>query len=89
MNQAIADPDELRRFASHLRDYAEDMKQRHAALASHMHELEQTWRDEQQRKFASEFEQQLRQMNRLLAATEQHLPYLVRKADQIESYLRG
>ncbi|QEG39505.1 WXG100 family type VII secretion target [Roseimaritima ulvae] len=89
MNQAIADPEELRRFAGHLRAYAEEMKQRNTALASHMNELEQTWRDDQQRKFAAEFEQQMRQLSRLLSATEQHVPYLLRKADQIETYLRG
>lgn len=89
MNQAIADPEQLRRFAAHLRAYAEEMKQRHAALASHMNELEQTWRDEQQRRFAGEFEQQMRQMNRLLTVTEEHVPYLLRKAEQIETYLRG
>ncbi len=89
MNQAIADPEQLRRFAAHLRAYAEEMKQRHSALASHLNQLEQTWRDEQQRKFANEFEQQMRQMTRLLTATEEHVPYLLRKADQIETYLRG
>lgn len=89
MNQAIADPEELRRFAGHLRAYAAEMKQRSASLANHMNELEQTWRDEQQRKFAEEFEQQMRQLSRLLSATEQHIPYLLRKADQIDTYLRG
>ncbi|WP_153557254.1 WXG100 family type VII secretion target [Roseimaritima sediminicola] len=89
MNQAIADPEQLRRFAGHLRAYAEELKQRNTALASHLNELGQTWRDEQQRKFAQEFEDQMRQMTRLLNATEQHVPYLLRKADQIETYLRG
>ena len=52
-----------------------------------MNQLEQTWRDEQQRKFADEFTMQMQQMNRLIQATEQHVPYLMRKAEQIDAYL--
>ncbi len=89
MNQAIADPEQLRRFAAHLRAYSEEMKQRNAALSAHMQNLQQTWRDDQQRKFAEEFELQLRQSNRLIANSEKHSQYLLRKAEQIETYLRG
>lgn len=89
MNQAIADPEQLRRFAGQLRAFADDLQQRSTALANQMNELEQTWRDQQQRKFADEFQQQMRQMARLITATRQHVPYLLRKAEQIETYLRG
>ena len=87
MNQAIVDPEQLRQFAGHLHRFAEEMKQRSAGLASQMNQLEQTWRDEQQRKFAEEFTVQMRQMTRLIQTTEQHVPYLLRKAEQIDAYL--
>lgn len=87
MNQAIVDPDQLRQFASHLHRFAEEMKQRSTGLASQMNQLEQTWRDEQQRKFAEEFTSQMRQMTRLIKTTEEHVPYLIRKAEQIDAYL--
>ena len=87
MNQAIVDPEQLRQFAGHLHRFAEEMKQRSAGLASQMNQLEQTWRDEQQRKFAEEFTVQMRQMTRLIQTTEQHVPYLMRKAEQIDAYL--
>lgn len=87
MNQAVVDPEQLRQFAGHLHRFSEEMKQRSTALASQMNQLEQTWRDEQQRKFAEEFTTQMRQMTRLIQSTEQHIPYLLRKAEQIDAYL--
>ncbi|NND96726.1 MAG: WXG100 family type VII secretion target [Pirellulaceae bacterium] len=87
MSQAVVDPEHLRQFASQLHRFAEEMKQRSSALASQMNQLEQTWRDEQQRKFATEFTEQMRQMGRLIKNTEQHVPYLLRKAEQIDAYL--
>ncbi len=89
MNQAIADPEQLRHFAAQLGRFSEELQQRTKALASQMNELEQTWRDDQQRKFAREFEQEMRQLTRLLKTTQEHVPYLLRKADQIDAYLRG
>ncbi len=87
MSQAVVDPEQLRQFAAHLHRFAEEMKQRSSGLASQMNQLEQTWRDEQQRKFSEEFTAQLRQLSRLIQSTEQHVPYLLRKAEQIDAYL--
>ena len=87
MSQAVVDPEQLRQFAAHLHRFTEEMKQRSTALASQMNQLEQTWRDEQQRKFAGEFSDQMRQMARLIQASEEHIPYLMRKAEQIDAYL--
>jgi uncharacterized protein YukE len=87
MNRAVVDPDQLRQFAGHLHRFAEEMKEKSRSLATEMHQLEQTWRDEQQRKFADEFSTQLRQLGKLIQSTEQHVPYLMRKAEQIDAYL--
>lgn len=87
MTQAVADPDELRQFAANLNRFAEELRQRSSLLAAQMNQLEQTWRDEQQRKFSGEFQDQMRQLQRLIQTTEEHVPYLVRKAEQLDSYL--
>ena len=87
MNQAVVNPEHLRQFAGQLHRFAEEMKERSTALGSQMSQLEQTWRDEQQRKFAEEFTTQMRQLARLIQATEEHVPYLMRKAEQIDAYL--
>lgn len=87
MNRAVVDPDQLRQFAGHLHRFAEDLKERGSGLAAQMNQLEQSWRDEQQRRFQAEFAEQMQALSRLVRATEQHVPYLLRKADQIDAYL--
>lgn len=89
MTQAIVDPEHLRRFAANLKLFTEDLQQRSIALAAQMNQLEQTWRDQQQRKFATEFEDQMRQLAKLIENSKQHVPYLLRKAEQAEQYLHG
>jgi uncharacterized protein YukE len=87
MNQAVVDPEQLRQFASQLKLFAEELRSRSTTLAAQMNQLQQTWRDEQQRKFSEEFMDQLRGLSRIVQATEQHVPYLLQKADQIDAYL--
>ncbi len=87
MNQAVVDPEQLRQFATHLKLFAEELRSRSTTLAAQMNQLQQTWRDEQQRKFSEEFMDQLRGLSRIVQSTEQHVPYLLQKADQIDAYL--
>jgi uncharacterized protein YukE len=88
MPQAIVDPEELRRFAQSLKKFSTDVRQRITLLGGQMASLEKTWRDQEQKKFAEEFEQQMRLMLRFLEVTDRHVPYLVRKAEIIEEYLQ-
>lgn len=87
MSQAVGDPDQIRQFAAQLAQFTEELRQRGSSLAAQMNQLEQTWRDEQQRKFSQDFQDQLRQLQRLIQATDQHVPYLMRKAEQLDLYL--
>ena len=87
MNQAVVDPEQLRQFATHLKLFAEELRTRSTILSPQMNRLEQTWRDEQQRKFNEDFVVQLRGLSRIIQSTEQHIPYLLRKAEQIDAYL--
>ena len=48
----------------------------------------QTWRDKEHEKFVEEFEQTLLVMKRFVEATNQHVPFLLRKAERIEEYLQ-
>ena len=87
MSRAVVDPDHLRQFAASLHRFCEELQSQSAAVAGQMNSLEQTWRDEQQRKFTAEFEESLRQLSRIVAQSEMHVPYLLRKAEQIDAYL--
>ena len=87
MAKAIVDPAELRRFAQELKKFSVDLQQQTGILNARMATLAQTWRDQEQAKFADEFETTVRTLQRFIAASEVHVPYLLRKAEAAESYL--
>jgi uncharacterized protein YukE len=88
MPQAIVDPGELRRFAQNLKKLNLDLQDRIAALNGQLAALGTTWRDQENKKFVAEFEQQVRAIARFIELTNQHIPFLLRKAEMIEEYLR-
>ena len=87
MPQAIVDPEEIRRFAQSLRKFNTDVQDRIAVLGGQLVGLGRTWRDQEHKKFVEEFEQHMRMIARFIDVTDQHIPYLLRKAEIIEEYL--
>lgn len=87
MSQAVVDPVELRRFAALLRDFTAELQNRLMTVNGQMNALSQTWRDQEHQKFTEEFTQHMKLLSRFVEANEQHVPYLMRKADRIEEYL--
>jgi uncharacterized protein YukE len=87
MPQAIVDPEELRQFAQNLKKFSTDMQIRLNLLGGQLVTLEKTWRDQEQKKFSEEFEQQVKGLARLIEVIDEHIPYLVRKAEVIDQYL--
>ena len=87
MGKAVVDPAELRRFAQDLKKFALELQQQTGALNARMATLSQTWRDQEQAKFSEEFDSTVRVLQKFTKAAEQHVPYLLRKADAAESYL--
>ncbi|MEQ8849704.1 WXG100 family type VII secretion target [Botrimarina sp.] len=88
MSQAIVDPAELRRFANNLRRFNTELEERMTALAAQLHALGATWRDQEHKKFVEDFEQQQKAIARYVEATNEHAPFLIRKAERIEEYLQ-
>ena len=88
MPQAIVDPEELRRFAQSLKKFSTDVQERITSLSGQLAALERTWRDQEQKKFAEEFEQQIQVLARFVEIIDRHIPYLLRKAEIIEEYLQ-
>ena len=87
MSQAIVDPDELREFAANLKRYNDLVADATATLQSQFNRLGETWRDQEQVKFASAFEQTVRVIAQFQEASEEHIPLLNRKAGEIDQYL--
>lgn len=88
MPQAIVDPSEIRRFAHNLKKFSAELQDQVAVLHKHLHNLGATWRDQEHQKFKEEFEQAMQAMSRFVAATDEHVPFLLRKADRVEEYLQ-
>ena len=87
MSKAVVDPNELRRFAADLKKFNDDVQLQMARLGTGLGNLQQTWRDQEQAKFAEEFEQTMRSLQRFMKASEVYVPFLLRKADRIDDYL--
>lgn len=87
MSQAIVDPGELRRFAHSLKQFSSELENQATMLRGQCAALGQTWRDQEHEKFVQEFEQTMLVIARFLEAAQQHVPFLLRKAERIEEYL--
>jgi WXG100 family type VII secretion target len=89
MPQAVVDPDELRQFARALKKFNTELQDRLVSLNNQLSALETTWRDQEQKKFAQMFDEHVKIIGRFVEASDKHVPYLMRKADQIDEYLQG
>jgi uncharacterized protein YukE len=87
MAQAIMDPEQVRRFAEELKRFNSDLQTRMSALQARFAQLGDSWQDQEHLKFAEEFKQTMKALNRFMELSTQHGPYLLRKAQRIEEYL--
>ena len=88
MPQANVDPGELRRFAHNLKQFNTELQEQLTALHGQLMGLGQSWRDREHDKFSEEFEQTMMVLTRFIEVTDEHVPFLIRKADRAEDYLR-
>ena len=89
MPQAVVDPDELREFARALKKFNDDLRDRTSRMNNQLNALAGTWRDQEHKKFSQEYEEHVKLIGRFLETSEQHVPYLMRKADQVDEYLQS
>ena len=87
MPQAIMDPAEVRRFAEELKRFNIDLQNRMASLQARFGSLGDTWQDQEHVKFSDEFKQTMKALKHFVEISNQHTPYLLRKAQRIEEYL--
>jgi len=88
MSQAIMDPEEVRRFAQELQRFNLDLQNRMSALQARFAALGDSWQDQEHAKFTEEFLQAMKVLKRFVEVSTQHSPYLLRKAQRIEDYLK-
>lgn len=83
---ARGNPDDLRRFARSLRQFKTQVESQLNGLDGQFRGL--SWNDAQQQKFANEWQSMQRSLRRFLQDLDHHVPYLEKKAKQLEDYLR-
>ena len=81
------DPEQVRRFAEDLKRFNSDLQDRMASLQSRFAALEDSWQDQEHQKFADEFKTTIKALKKFVEASNQHTPFLLRKALRIEEYL--
>ena len=87
MARAVVDPGELRRFAHTLKHFHNEMQGQVSVLQGQFAGLSDTWRDQEHEKFAQNFVETMQAISRFMEAANQHVPFLMRKAERIEEYL--
>jgi uncharacterized protein YukE len=88
MSQAVVDPIELRRFAHNLKQFNQELEERMKSLRGQLQSLGATWRDQEHKKFLEDFEHHMKAIAKYVEATNDHAPFLLRKAERIEEYLQ-
>jgi len=81
------DPEKVRRFADELQRFNSDLDNRMLLLHARFAALGDTWQDQEHLKFSDEFKETLKALKRFMEVSNQHTPYLLRKAQRIEEYL--
>jgi hypothetical protein len=88
MTRAIVDPAELRRFAQTLKHFNSEVAHQLSVLQGQFAGLGDTWRDGEHEKFAARFAETVQVLARFMEASQQHIPFLLRKAERIDEYLQ-
>ncbi|HVR36559.1 MAG TPA: WXG100 family type VII secretion target [Methylomirabilota bacterium] len=88
MAQAMMDPERVRRFAEELQRFNGDLQNRLSLLQSRFAALGDTWQDQEHAKFAEEFRQTMKALKKFIELSNQQTPFLLRKAQRIEEYLK-
>ena len=78
------DPEQVRRFADELKRFNTDLQDRIVSLQARFTALGDTWQDQEHAKFAEEFKQTMKAMKKFIEVSNQHTPYLLRKAQRID-----
>lgn len=88
MSQAVVDPEELRRFAHNLKNFTNELQSSVSVLHGQLVALGNTWRDKEHEKFRGEFDQTVLVLKRFMETANDHIPFLLRKAERVEDYLQ-
>ncbi|MGA4578520.1 hypothetical protein [Limisphaera sp. VF-2] len=85
--KAIADPDEIRKFAASLEARAEGVRQRQTAMINSFHSLREVWRDEKYLRFERVLSHTITRLTLFYHRADAYARYLRKKAEFLDRYL--
>ena len=85
--QAIVSADELERFARHIKEFNDQLRDSTSRLRGQFANLSDTWRDQEHQKFSQEFERTVVAIQRFVQVSDEYVPFLLRKAQRVRDYL--
>lgn len=88
MAQVVIEPEQVKRFAEELQRFNRDLQGRLGSLQARFSALGESWQDQEHAKFAEEFKDTVKTLKKFVELSEGHVPYLLRKAQRIEEYLK-
>ena len=88
MAQVVIEPEQVKRFAEELQRFNRDLQHRMGSLQARFNALGDSWQDQEHEKFSGEFKDTLKTLKKFMELSEQHVPYLMRKTQRIEEYLK-
>ncbi len=86
-NQAVVNPEELKRFADNLRRVNETVKDQQRQLRGHFSRLSESWRDNEFSRFEEKFKDAMKALDKYLQSSDEHVPRLLKKAKAAEDYV--
>lgn len=87
MAQAIGSPEELEKFARDLKQFNSQLAENMNRLQAQFTQLGDTWRDQEQQRYAQEFAQTMRVLQQFNRSSDQQIPFLLRKVQRLREYL--
>ena len=88
MAQAVANPEDMERFARELKQFNAQLASSMKRLNGQFSRLGGTWRDQEHQKFAQEYQQTMRVLHQFQRSSDQQIPFLLRKAQRLRDYLK-
>jgi len=87
MAQVNVNPDEMRKFAQQLSQFTKELRQGMSKTQGSYRALGETWQDQEEKKFAEDFNETMRVLGLFVDLSDKHVPFLIRKAQKADDFL--
>jgi hypothetical protein len=80
-------PEEVKKFVRHLKDFIENMKQNISKIDPQFNHLGDYWKDNKHASFTQKYQSNTIMIKRFLKATEDYIPFLIKDAEKLQDYI--